>query len=145
MRRILDRQCLEHQCPMIIIDDLGYDIVSCLVDWVEALIARAVLCDVIPGGHDGVQLIFSNGVALPLLSSTAGRVAYITDANELLENVVGARFERLVYESTERQTALMITFRKPNGDALIVETHPQSAVQMETPRVMTGNKFNGIV
>lgn len=129
------RVCAEHQCPMIAIDDLGYTIVSCMVDWVETLIGWAVIVDVVPGGPEGVQLIFDNGVTLPLLSGDVGRVVQVADANVLLQNVVSARFVELIYQVNEMRTALVLTFHKPNGDVLIVETHPTSAIQMGAPRV----------
>ena len=145
MRQITTRICASHQCPMIIIDDLGYDIVACLVDWMESLIGRAVIIDVLPGGPEGVQLIFDNGVALPLLSGDERRVVKVADANVLLENVAGARLEQVDYQLNETQTALVLTFRKPNGDVLIVETHPASAIQMGAPRVTPGDRLGGIV
>ena len=144
MRRLTSRQCLEHLCPMIIIDDLGYDIVACMVDWMESLIGRAVIADVLPGGPEGVRLVFANGVTLPLLSSDAGRVVH-ADANVLLENVAGARFEQVAYQVNETRPALVLTFRKVNGDVLIVETHPASAIQMGAPRVTPGDRLGGIV
>jgi len=129
---------------MIVIDDSGYTIISCMADWVETLIGRATLCDVLPGGPEGVRLVFANGVTLPLLSSDAARIVHVADANVLLENVAGARLERLAYQANETQTALLFTFRKPNGDALIVETHPASALQMNMPRVMSGDGAAGL-
>jgi len=122
---------------MIVLDDLGYDIVACMVDWAESLIGRAVIVDVLPGGPEGVQPIFDNGVALPLLSGDVGRVVQVANADVLLQNVPSARLEQLTYQVNEMRTALVITFRKVNGDVLIVETHPTSALQMGAPRIKT--------
>jgi hypothetical protein len=131
--------CAEHNCPKIAIHEWGYTVISCMADWVETLIGRATLCDVVPGGAEGVRLVFNNGVTLPLLSADAGRIVHIADANVLLENVASARFEQMAYQSSGERAAITLTFRKPNGGGvLIVETHPASVLQMTAPRVMKG-------
>jgi len=138
------RVCHEHQCPMIVIDDLGYDLVVCLVDWVESLIGRAAIVDVLPGGMEGVQLIFSNGAAMPLLSCRAEYVIYVHDADEFLRCVSNAKVEHIACMKRAEAVSLVLTFRKAD-ETLIVETHPMSAVWMGTPRVLPEERFSGYI
>jgi hypothetical protein len=42
----------------------------------------------------------------------------------------------MAYQSSGERAAITLTFRKPNGGVLIVETHPASVLQMTAPRVV---------
>lgn len=111
-------RCVEHQCPMLRIDD-AYE---CVVERIDDHLGGRQVKDVIPAGKGApVALVFDDGHTIPLLCPDCGGSVHMEDADSFLDSVAGlylvgvSAYVEEVEDGVEREALALGFAPEPDG------------------------------